>query len=37
VPDAHTSEHPAGPTTAPTVLAMPGGDFQSIRRFAKLR
>ena len=32
--DAHTSEHPAGPTTAPTALAMFAGDFQSIRRFA---
>jgi pimeloyl-ACP methyl ester carboxylesterase len=33
--DAHTSEHPAGPTTAPTALAMFAGDFQSIRRFAE--
>ena len=33
--DAHTSEHPDGPTTAPTGLAMFAGDFQSIRRFAE--
>jgi pimeloyl-ACP methyl ester carboxylesterase len=33
--DAHTSEHPTGPTTTPTALAMFGGDFQSIRRFAE--
>jgi pimeloyl-ACP methyl ester carboxylesterase len=33
--DAHYSgEKPSGPTTAPTGLAMFGGDFQSIRRFA---
>ncbi len=32
--DAHTSEHPGGPTTVPTGLAMFGGDFQSIRPFA---
>jgi epoxide hydrolase len=32
--DAHTSEHPSGPTTAPTGVAMFAGDFQSIRRFA---
>jgi epoxide hydrolase len=33
--DAHTSEHPAGPTSAPTALATFAGDFQSIRRFAE--
>jgi epoxide hydrolase len=33
--DAHTNEHPAGPTTAPTALAIFAGDFQSIRRFAE--
>jgi epoxide hydrolase len=33
--DAHTAEHPAEPTTAPTGLAMFAGDFQSIRRFAE--
>ena len=32
--DAHAGEQPSGPTTAPTGLAMFGGDFQSIRRFA---
>ena len=33
--DAHTEGQPSGPTTAPTGLAMFGGDFQSIRRFAE--
>ncbi|MFD6681394.1 epoxide hydrolase family protein [Micromonospora parva] len=33
--DAHAGEPPAGPTTAPTALAMFPGDFQSIRRFAE--
>jgi pimeloyl-ACP methyl ester carboxylesterase len=33
--DAHTTEHPTGPTTVPTGLAMFPGDFQSIRRFAE--
>jgi hypothetical protein len=33
--DAHTAEHPTGPTTVPTGLAMFAGDFQSIRRFAE--
>jgi pimeloyl-ACP methyl ester carboxylesterase len=33
--DAHTDEHPTGPTTVPTGLAMFKGDFQSIRRFAE--
>ncbi|WP_227838534.1 epoxide hydrolase family protein [Nocardia aurantia] len=33
--DAHTTEHPQGPTTAPTALAMFAGDFRSIRRFAE--
>ncbi|WP_077490434.1 epoxide hydrolase family protein [Sinomonas mesophila] len=33
--DAHTQEHPTGPTTVPTGLAMFAGDFQSIRRFAE--
>ncbi|MEU0542335.1 epoxide hydrolase family protein [Nocardia sp. NPDC005978] len=33
--DAHTAEHPQGPTTVPTALAMFKGDFQSIRRFAE--
>ncbi|MGN9803140.1 epoxide hydrolase family protein [Micromonospora sp. L32] len=33
--DAHTTEHPTGPTTTPTGLAMFPGDFQSIRRFAE--
>jgi len=33
--DAHTADKPSGPTTAPTALAMFGGDFQSIRRFAE--
>ena len=32
--NAHAAEKPDGPTTAPTALAMFGGDFQSIRRFA---
>jgi pimeloyl-ACP methyl ester carboxylesterase len=32
--DAHATEHPSGPTTVPTGLAMFAGDFQSIRRFA---
>lgn len=32
--DAHTTEHPTGPTTTPLGLAMFAGDFQSIRRFA---
>ncbi|MTE14903.1 epoxide hydrolase family protein [Nocardia aurantiaca] len=32
--DAH-AEHPQGPTTTPTALAMFKGDFQSIRRFAE--
>ena len=32
--NAHAAEKPSGPTTAPTALAMFGGDFQSIRRFA---
>jgi hypothetical protein len=32
--DAHTTEQPTGPTTVPIGLAMFGGDFQSIRRFA---
>jgi uncharacterized protein (TIGR03086 family) len=33
--DAHTTSHPAEPTTVPTALAMFKGDFQSIRRFAE--
>ena len=33
--DAHAAAKPSGPTTAPTGLAMFGGDFQSIRRFAE--
>ena len=33
--DAHAAEHPEGPTTVPTGLAMFAGDFQSIRRFAE--
>ncbi|MGX1808673.1 epoxide hydrolase family protein [Nocardia sp. NPDC055321] len=33
--DAHTTDHPQGPTTVPTALAMFKGDFQSIRRFAE--
>jgi pimeloyl-ACP methyl ester carboxylesterase len=33
--DAHTDEHPTGPTTVPTGLAMFAGDFQSIRKFAE--
>ncbi|HCT78936.1 MAG TPA: epoxide hydrolase [Micromonosporaceae bacterium] len=33
--DAHTKEHPTGPTTVPTGLAMFAGDFQSIRPFAE--
>lgn len=33
--DAHAAAKPSGPTTAPTALAMFGGDFQSIRRFAE--
>jgi hypothetical protein len=33
--DAHATGQPAGPTTAPTGLAMFAGDFQSIRRFAE--
>jgi epoxide hydrolase len=33
--DAHHPGQPAGPTTAPAGLAMFGGDFQSIRRFAE--
>jgi pimeloyl-ACP methyl ester carboxylesterase len=33
--DAHTDEHPTGPTTTPTGLAMFAGDFQSIRPFAE--
>ncbi|MCR6487584.1 TIGR03086 family metal-binding protein [Amycolatopsis sp. OK19-0408] len=32
--EAHTTSHPAAPTTVPTALAMFAGDFQSIRRFA---
>ncbi|MFD9958208.1 TIGR03086 family metal-binding protein [Amycolatopsis sp. NPDC058986] len=32
--EKHTTEHPAGPTTTPTALAMFPNDFQSIRRFA---
>lgn len=32
--NSHTAQRPAGPTTAPTALAMFSGDFQSIRRFA---
>jgi pimeloyl-ACP methyl ester carboxylesterase len=32
--DAHTTEHATEPTTVPIGLAMFGGDFQSIRRFA---
>ncbi|WP_090943863.1 epoxide hydrolase family protein [Nonomuraea jiangxiensis] len=32
--DAH-AEHPKGPTTVPTGLAMFGGDFVSMRRFAE--
>ncbi|HTT52540.1 MAG TPA: hypothetical protein VMH35_14155 [Streptosporangiaceae bacterium] len=32
--DAHAGPKPSGPTTVPTGLAMFGGDFQSIRRFA---
>jgi epoxide hydrolase len=32
--NAHAADRPAGPTTTPTALAMFGGDFQSIRRFA---
>ncbi|WP_328389462.1 epoxide hydrolase family protein [Nocardia sp. NBC_00416] len=32
--NAHTTDHPTGPTTVPTGLAMFKGDFQSIRRFA---
>jgi pimeloyl-ACP methyl ester carboxylesterase len=33
--DAHTTEHPTGPTSTPTAVAMFAGDFQSIRRFAE--
>ncbi|RMI33349.1 epoxide hydrolase family protein [Nocardia stercoris] len=33
--DAHTTDHPQGPTTTPTALAMFAGDFRSIRRFAE--
>ena len=33
--DAHSSDRPTGPTTAPTARAMFTGDFQSIRRFAE--
>jgi epoxide hydrolase len=33
--DAHATEQPTGPTTAPTALAMFPGDFRSIRRFAE--
>lgn len=33
--DAHADEQPAGPTTAPTGLAMFTHDFQSIRTFAE--
>ncbi|CCH30120.1 epoxide hydrolase family protein [Actinosynnema sp. NPDC047251] len=32
--DAHDTDRPTTPTTAPTALAMFAGDFQSIRRFA---
>ena len=32
---AHAAGKPSGPTVAPTALAMFGGDFQSIRRFAE--
>ncbi|MCX4098973.1 epoxide hydrolase family protein [Nocardia sp. alder85J] len=33
--DAHATEHPQGPTSTPTALAMFAGDFRSIRRFAE--
>jgi epoxide hydrolase len=33
--DAHATEHPQGPTTVPTGLAMFAGDFESIRPFAE--
>jgi pimeloyl-ACP methyl ester carboxylesterase len=33
--DAHATQQPTDPTTAPTALAMFKGDFQSIRRFAE--
>ncbi|MGY1805857.1 epoxide hydrolase family protein [Blastococcus sp. SYSU D00669] len=33
--DAHASEHPEGPTTTPTAVAMFAGDFRSIRAFAE--
>ncbi len=32
--NAHATDQPTEPTTTPTALAMFGGDFQSIRRFA---
>ncbi|WP_433730520.1 epoxide hydrolase family protein [Nocardia sp. CA-129566] len=32
---AHSTERPSEPTTAPTALAMFRGDFQSMRRFAE--
>jgi epoxide hydrolase len=33
--DAHAQDAPAGPTTAPTGVAVFAADFQSIRRFAE--
>jgi pimeloyl-ACP methyl ester carboxylesterase len=32
--DAHATEHPEGPTTTPTGVAIFASDFQSIRKFA---